>query len=206
MQASRIVGHASAPSAVREPPAAPLVEVLGALTGWSEAARVPYVVVGGIAASLLGRPRLTQDVDALAIAAEADWARALSQAAAFGLVARGSDPLAFARRTRVLLLRHEPTGIDLDVIFAGMPFEAEAVTNGTEVDVSGVRLRLPRVEDLLIMKAIAHRPKDLQDIQGLLAANPSVDASGAIEVVRQFAAAAAMPELATDFERLVHGR
>ncbi len=189
-----------------ELPAAPLVEVLGALTGWSVAAHMPYVVVGGIAASLLGRPRLTQDVDALAIAAEADWARVLSEAAPWRLVARGPDPLAFARRTRVLLLRHEPTGIDLDVIFAGMPFEAEAVTRGTEVDVGGVRMRLPRVEDLLIMKAIAHRPKDLEDIHGLLAANPSVDVSGAVEVVRQFAAAAAMPDLATDFERLVHAR
>jgi hypothetical protein len=37
-------------------------------------------------------------------------------------------------------------------------------------------VRLPRIEDLLIMKAVARRPKDLQVIEGLLAAHPEAAA------------------------------
>jgi hypothetical protein len=36
------------------------------------------------------------------------------------------------------------------------------------------------VEDLLIMKAIARRPKDLQDIRGLLAAHPDADIGASV--------------------------
>jgi hypothetical protein len=79
--------------------------------------------------------------------------------------ARIEKPLEFARRTRVLLLRHVESGIDIDVILSGLPFEAEAVSRAAAHDLGGVRVRLPQVEDLLIMKAIAHRPQDLRDIE-----------------------------------------
>jgi hypothetical protein len=48
-----------------------------------------------------------------------------------------------------------------------------AIDNSKIHDVCGLQVRLPRVEDLLVMKAVARRPKDLQDIEGLLAAHPT---------------------------------
>ena len=47
---------------------APLLVVLRDLVAWLDAEKVPGVVIGGLAASLLGRPRLTRDVDALVLA------------------------------------------------------------------------------------------------------------------------------------------
>ena len=52
---------------------APLLAVLRDLVGWWKAGKVPGVVIGGLAASLLGRPRLTRDVDALVLVEEANW-------------------------------------------------------------------------------------------------------------------------------------
>jgi hypothetical protein len=49
---------------------APLLAVLRDLTAWLKAGQVPGVVIGGLAASLLGRPRLTRDVDALVLLEE----------------------------------------------------------------------------------------------------------------------------------------
>ena len=40
--------------------------VLKAIVAWLEENDTPYVVVGGIAASFLGRPRHTEDVDLIA--------------------------------------------------------------------------------------------------------------------------------------------
>lgn len=42
----------------------PLLAVLRDLVAWLEYGKVPGVVIGGLAASLLGRPRLTRDVEA----------------------------------------------------------------------------------------------------------------------------------------------
>jgi uncharacterized protein (DUF2336 family) len=59
------------------------------------------------------------------------------------------------------------------------------------------------VEDLLIMKAIARRPKDLQDIEGLLAAHPEADLVAVRKWVREFATAMSMSDMLDDFDKVV---
>ncbi len=85
-----------------------------------------------------------------------------------------------------------PPELDLDVTFGGLPFEEAAVAKSQEHNIGGLRVRFPRVEDLLVMKAIARRPKDIEDIRGLLAANPHADIKEARHWVREFAAAMSM--------------
>lgn len=90
---------------------------LADLTQWLEAAGVPAMIVGGIAASTLGRPRATRDIDALAVAPDDQWIQLLGSSKAHGILPRIEKPLEFARRTRVLLLRHTESGIDIDMGF-----------------------------------------------------------------------------------------
>ena len=45
--------------------------------------------------------------------------------------------------------------------------------------ISGIDLRLPQVEDLIVMRALAHRMLGLGDIDTLLAMNPGIDVSRA---------------------------
>src|SRR5947207_11594090 len=73
-------------------------------------------------------------------------------------------------------------------------------------DVGGIRVRLPRVEDLLVMKAIARRPKDLEDLQGLLAAHPELDVASARRWIREFAIAMSMPDMLREFDALLAQR
>jgi len=182
------------------------VRILEDLTGWLDGARIPAIVVGGVAAAMLGRPRATRDIDALAIIAEDKWADAVAAAERHGIKARVEDPLAFARRTRVLLLRHVDSGIDIDVILGRLPYEEEAVARGRLHTVGDVKIRLPLVEDLLIMKAVAQRPQDLRDIEGLLDAHPEADVERVRAWVRDFAAATDMPDLVTTLETLLAQR
>ncbi len=173
------------------------------LARWFEAAQAPAMIIGGVAASVLGRPRLTQDIDALVIMPETNWARAISDAASYGFVPRIDGALEFARRSRVLLLRHSDSAINLDIALGSLPFEEAAIGRSTVHDVGGVRLRLPRVEDLLVMKAIAGRPKDLEDIHGLLAAHPRADFAEARRWIKEFATAAGQPDMLEEFDRLL---
>jgi len=186
-----------------EPLPANILRPLDDLRRWLDAIRTPVVIVGGVAVSLLGRPRFTQDIDALAMIAEEDWEAALAAAPSYGLVPRINNPGEFARRTRVFLLRHVQSSIDIDVILGGLAFEQSAVDNGQTYEVGGISLRLPRVEDLMIMKAVAHRPQDQQDIEGLLEAHPDADIDAVRKWVGEFAAAAAMSDILEDFDKLV---
>jgi hypothetical protein len=188
---------------VVDPVPATLLSALADLVKWLDVTSMPAMVIGGVAASVLGQPRLTQDVDALAILPEGEWADAVSTAARHGIVPRIENPLDFARRSRVLLMRHIPSGIDIDVTFGGLLFERAAVENSKIHDIAGLRVRLPRVEDLLVMKAVARRPKDLQDIEGLLAAHPKADVAAVRRWVSEFAVAMSMSDMLDDFDKLV---
>ena len=185
---------------------ASLESALADLMGWLDAAHIPSMIIGGVAASVLGRPRLTQDVDALAVLPEADWAEAIRLAPQFNILSRIDNALQFAKRSRVLLMRHTTSGIDVDLIFGELPFERAAVANCENHDVGGIRVRLPRVEDLLVMKAIARRPKDLEDLQGLLAAHPELDVASARRWIREFAIAMSMPDMLREFDALLAQR
>lgn len=91
------------------------LKVLSDLTGWLEVTQAPAMIVGCVAASVLGRPRATRDIDALAILSEERWADALGEARRYGIIPRIEEPLGFAQRTRVLLLRHEESGVDIEM-------------------------------------------------------------------------------------------
>ena len=56
-------------------------------------------------------------------------------------------------------MRHEPSGLDADVVFGSLPFERETVARSVGVEVSGVLVPLPRPEDLVILKAVATGPR-----------------------------------------------
>jgi hypothetical protein len=180
-----------------------LLKPLLDLGRWLDAIQAQAVVVGGVAASFLGRPRFTQDIDALALISEPEWSAAVAAAANFDIVPRIDDAVDFAHRSRVLLLRHRESAIDIDVILGGLPFEEDAVANAKRYVIGGVNVRLPKVEDLMIMKAVAHRPRDLQDIEGLLQAHPNLDLLSVRQWVREFASVTAMSELIDDFDKLL---
>lgn len=199
-------GRASDKLSVAEPIPQSLLAALADLVSWLDEAQVPSMVIGGVAASVLGRPRLTHDVDALAILPEPEWGRLMSAAAGHGIVPRIEDALAFAGRSRVLLMRHVASRIDLDLTFGGLPFERDAVAKSDVHEIGGVRVRLPRVEELIVMKAIAHRPKDIQDIEGLFAAHPNVDIEFARRWIREFSTAMGMPDILEDFEKALTRR
>jgi hypothetical protein len=56
------------------------------------------------------------------------------------------------------------------------------------------------------MKAVARRPKDMQDIEGLLAAHAELDLGEVRRWVREFANAMTMPDMIDDLEKLIARR
>ncbi|MCZ7528421.1 MAG: hypothetical protein M5U14_19855 [Acidimicrobiia bacterium] len=66
-------------------------------------------------------------------------------------------------------MRHTSSQTNIDISLGILPFEQEMVERSVVYAIDdALNIRLPTPEDLIIMKAIAHRPKDLLDIQGLV--------------------------------------
>ena len=67
----------------KKEPLSPLLEALRAFVRWLRAGQVRGVIIGGVAASILGRPRMTRDIDALILLEEKYWDNFLSEGAQF---------------------------------------------------------------------------------------------------------------------------
>ena len=183
-------------------PLAPLVAALGDLVKWLRDEHVKGLVIGGVAASILGRPRATRDVDAVVWIGERSAQSFLESARRHGFVPRIADAVAFARRSSILLLRHTSSAIDIDVSLGALPFEREAIGRGISRVVGTLTIPVPTPEDLVVMKAVAHRPRDAADIESVLQANPGTDREFVRRWVREFAKALDAPDIAADLERI----
>jgi hypothetical protein len=157
----------------REEKLAPLLTALHDLVAWFHDAHVQGMVIGGVAPSLLRRPRVTRDIDALLVLDEGEWATFLTKEVAHRFLPRISEALVFAQQARVLLVRHQTSRIDFDIALGLFPFEREAVAHAITRKLG--RGTPPTREDLIVMKALAHRSRDLVDIESILAAQPKLD-------------------------------
>lgn len=158
------------------------------------------VIIGGIATGFLGKPRFTVDLDAMLLASTSDIPRILAMAKEDGIEPRTDKVVEFAKKSRVLLLRHSASGANIDISLGVLPFEEEVVARSKVYDVGLLSVRLPTPEDVIIMKAIAHRPKDLIDIQSIIDAHPDLDVERIRRWVKSFADILEMPSLWTDIE------
>ena len=140
-----------------------------------DAARIPYMVIGGQAVLFHGEPRLTRDID-ITLGVDSSQLNIVRDAVAhIGLVPSVKEVEAFVRATNVLPLSHTPSGLRVDLIFSFSTYESEAIQRAVPVVMEGVQVRFASAEDLIIHKLVAGRPRDIEDVRGILARNPSLD-------------------------------
>lgn len=100
-------------------------------------------------------------------------------------------------------MKHAPSETEIDISLGILPFEEEIVERGNTKVVSGLSIRLPTPEDLIIMKAIAHRPKDLEDIRTIADKYPKLDVKRIKQWVTEFGEVLGTPELWDTIKPLV---
>ena len=148
---------------------------------------VEGMIIGGVAASLLGRPRFTNDIDLVVLDLEGRLPDFFEKLKKFGIEPRIADAEDFARKSRVLLMRHKESGINIDISMGLLPFERESVSRKKIESAFGLEVPLPLPEDLIIFKAISRRPKDIEDIKAIIARHSDLDKGHILSVIREFA-------------------
>jgi hypothetical protein len=146
-----------------------LKQELEALVGVLGEAAVPYAICGGIAVTIHGAPRLTDDLDLLVPAASVDAAKQAAARIGFDIPAA---PMIFGRGTAFARTVHRVSKLDdgelltLDLIAADGALEA-VWRERIVVEWEGHRVPVVSLTGLLAMKRMAGRPKDLLDIAAL---------------------------------------
>ncbi len=156
---------------------------------WGSSSRL-----SGVAVALVSTPRYTAVVDAVILDIDDRLEWLIAELGKAGFTTRSADQVAMTRRTRVLTLtdRH---GVGIDLMLGLLPFDEDLVARATNAVLSGgstVPVALP--EHLVVMKAIAWRPKDVQDIREIVAINPNLDRKYVVDTFTEYAELLEVPE------------
>lgn len=169
------------------------------------AARVRYVIIGGIAASIHGEARTTRDADVVVVLREAQVAPLLRKFRAFGF----SFDLEKARRqlksgAAVKLLF--PNRLSVDLRIAEYGIDEAALETREAAHLFGLRLFVCAPEELVVYKLARFSPLDREDIRAILKTQGKrLDRQRVRSLARQLARETGDPRLLDHWDDVTHG-
>jgi predicted nucleotidyltransferase len=151
-------------------PRAQIAEVFAAFGLAMQERGARWYVYGGQAVLVYGRPRMTVDVDITVDAGGARAGELLTTLERHGFEALFPLPEGALAQARLLRIVHASTEVPLDVVLASGGIEEMLLAGARTIDLDGVAVPMISAEDLLALKVLAGRRKDLEDARGVLAA------------------------------------
>jgi predicted nucleotidyltransferase len=140
-----------------------------------ESHKVPYMLIGGQAVLFYGEPRLTKDIDITLGLDTSSVQTVLSIVSELGLEVLVGDPVDFVVRTMVLPTFDPVTNLRIDFVFSNSSYEKEALKRAKIAKFGETSVKIASLEDLIIHKVIAQRPRDIEDIKGVMLKNKEFD-------------------------------
>jgi len=147
---------------------------------------IPYMIIGGQAVLLYGEPRLTKDIDITLGFGIEDIGKIKDVIRILDLTPLVESIDNFVKQTFVLPTQDKNTGIRIDFIFSYSTYEKKAIEKAKSIKIGDEYIRFISIEDLIIHKIIAGRPRDIEDIQNILLKNPEVDEKYIIKWLAEF--------------------
>jgi predicted nucleotidyltransferase len=125
-----------------------------------------YIIIGGVAASTLGEARVTADVDIDIVLKKNDVQDFLDKAKNAGFQVSVKSCLKSAQQTGVFQITFGKYHIDF--IIASTDLETQVCKRRIEIPLYGIKAFFPTPEDLILLKIIPGRDKDLLDAKNIV--------------------------------------
>ena len=174
--------------------------------GIFERLRISYALIGGLAVGVHGIPRPTHDLD-FTIAIERGRLPAFFEA----VVELGYDvPHEFTTGwvdqvagMPLVKARQWVAGktIDVDVFLAESRFQKSLLQRRVRAEVEGISAWIASPEDLILLKLLANRPRDIGDIQDILMVQGQLDDASLNRWADELGVSALWSEVLAHFNR-----
>jgi len=149
------------------------------------ASKTPYIVIGGIAAGVLGRPRFTEDIDLLIFISKGKVKNLLEffKRAGFEFNRETVENTILARGIFRIFFGEFYADFFINVT----EFGKKALKRAIEVELWEEKVKFPSPEDMIILKLIAGRKLDLIDAEEILLANKEkIDKTYLLKTAQEF--------------------
>ena len=165
---------------------------------------IPYMIIGGQAVLMYGRPRLTRDID-ITLGIDTDRLSSIEDVCReLKLRILVDDPQDFAQNTKVLPAVDPDSRIRVDFVFSFTPYERQAIENAKQVLIDGHPVRFASCEDVIIHKMVAGRAIDEEDVVSILAKNrDTIDFKYIEKWLAEFAKIPEHESISAKFSRLL---
>ncbi len=131
-----------------------------------EKEKFQYLIIGGLATSILGEARVTNDIDILISLHEKDLQCFLKIARKKGFQFNTQTIQNSINLRGVFQLAYDK--VHIDFLIGQMPFELEAFQRRKRIKLFDLTASFPTEEDLILLKLIAGREKDILDIKNII--------------------------------------
>jgi predicted nucleotidyltransferase len=136
--------------------------------------KIEYMVIGGQAVLIYGRPRLTRDID-ITLAIDTDHFDRVDQLCHhLKLIPLAKDAKEFAIQTRVFPVEDPKSHIRIDFIFSFTPYESAAIQRAKQIQIGKHAVKFASCEDVIIHKMIAGRAIDDEDVKSIVQKNSAI--------------------------------
>lgn len=176
-----------------------LGDVLAAVARVLDERKIGWYVFGAQAVAIRGAPRATLDVDITVSVAPSELPGLIEALEPEGITPRyGGQTEALLRAASVVPLVHE-SGMEVDLVVGASGLEQLALARAERIEVEGTAVPIAHPTDLVVMKVLAGRGKDLDDVRALLASG-EVDVGVVRDLLGQLEAALDQSDLLPRFE------
>jgi predicted nucleotidyltransferase len=147
----------------------PLIKSLKELCLFLEDQRIEYMLIGGLAVGIWGKPRATVDIDFLVAIGLGDFdalKQKLIKSSRF--VFMHDKPMVFGKITFLRATLKSNTDISVDFLFADDEFKNRALQRKETVKVKDFSVNISSPEDLILLKLLSGREQDRLDAEKII--------------------------------------
>lgn len=131
-----------------------------------ETSKVDYLIIGAVAVGVWGEPRLTEDLDLMIFIPRKNLKIVFENAKRLGFKFNEKEIIEQAKLVGVFKIFYKQ--YHLDFLIASIDFERYALKRKIKVKIFDREVFVPSKEDLLLLKIIPGRTKDILDAEGIV--------------------------------------
>ncbi len=136
-------------------------------------ADIPHAITGAVAMASYGYVRATQDLDILVVATAMQLPRVFEIVREQGFEGDDRDLIEAIRERYVAALHAGP--VTVEILVPVLPYHRTIIERAVWVDFPDGTIPFVSIEDLIVLKMLWHRAKDVPDVHALIATTADLD-------------------------------